>query len=299
MGLGGWEHHTPAELSGGQQQRVAIARAIVTEPAVLLADEPTGNLDTQRSHEIMELLWRLNMDHGITVLMVTHEPDMAAYAQRMVHFVDGVIDQRRAQPAPGRAAQPRPPCAPQRRPPDAAQHPAAGAALDPPQPAALVPHHPGHRHRRQRGDHHGHAGQRRHAGGAEPDLQPGHQPADGAPRPAHGAGGGGGGAPPFKEADAEAIASQIGGIAAVAPEARSGVTVVANGRNWATSVTGSTNAWFVTGNWKLAAGREFADDEQRAGAAVCIIGETVRRELFGSARRRWASNCASSNSPAR
>jgi putative ABC transport system ATP-binding protein len=91
VGLGGWEHHTPSELSGGQQQRVAIARAIVTEPAVLLADEPTGNLDTQRSHEIMGLLVALNKDQGITVLMVTHEPDMAAYARRMVHFVDGNI----------------------------------------------------------------------------------------------------------------------------------------------------------------------------------------------------------------
>ena len=91
VGLGGWERHTPAELSGGQQQRVAIARAIVTEPAVVLADEPTGNLDTARSHEIMGLLMALNRDHGITVLMVTHEPDMAAYARRMVHFVDGRI----------------------------------------------------------------------------------------------------------------------------------------------------------------------------------------------------------------
>ena len=91
VGLAGWEHHTPGELSGGQQQRVAIARAIVTEPAVVLADEPTGNLDTQRSHEIMGLLLALNRDHGITVLMVTHEPDMAAYARRMVTFVDGRI----------------------------------------------------------------------------------------------------------------------------------------------------------------------------------------------------------------
>ncbi|MFO1263051.1 MAG: ABC transporter ATP-binding protein [Rhodoferax sp.] len=101
VGLKGWEHHTPAELSGGQQQRVAIARAIVTQPAVLLADEPTGNLDTQRSHEIMELLWRLNVDQGITVLMVTHERDMAAYAKRIVRFVDGVVasDERNPHPA--------------------------------------------------------------------------------------------------------------------------------------------------------------------------------------------------------
>lgn len=91
VGLAGWETHTPAELSGGQQQRVAIARAIVTQPLVLLADEPTGNLDTQRSHEIMELLVALNRDQGITILMVTHEPDMAAYARRIVHFVDGRV----------------------------------------------------------------------------------------------------------------------------------------------------------------------------------------------------------------
>ncbi|WP_088286528.1 ABC transporter ATP-binding protein [Ideonella sp. A 288] len=101
VGLTGWEHHTPAELSGGQQQRVAIARAIVTQPTVLLADEPTGNLDSARGREIMDLLVALNRGHGITVLMVTHEPDMAAYAHRIVHFRDGVIsrDEWRAAPA--------------------------------------------------------------------------------------------------------------------------------------------------------------------------------------------------------
>ncbi len=91
VGLKGWEDHTPAELSGGQQQRVAIARAIVSEPAVLLADEPTGNLDSARSREIMEMLCAFNQDLGITILMVTHEPDMAEYAKRIVHFVDGLV----------------------------------------------------------------------------------------------------------------------------------------------------------------------------------------------------------------
>jgi putative ABC transport system permease protein len=98
-----------------------------------------------------------------------------------------------------------------------------------------------------------------------------------------GGGGGGGGVPQFTEADAAAIASQIGGVVAAAPQGRANATAVANGRNWATNVNGTTNAWFETGNWKLAQGRLFEPDEQLAGAAVCIIGETVRREIYGGA----------------
>jgi len=101
VGLTGREHHTPAELSGGQQQRVAIARAIVTRPKLLVADEPTGNLDTARSHEIMDLLTRLNGEQGLTIVMVTHEADIAAYAKRIVRFLDGRVasDSRNAEVA--------------------------------------------------------------------------------------------------------------------------------------------------------------------------------------------------------
>jgi putative ABC transport system ATP-binding protein len=98
VGLSGWEHRTPAELSGGQQQRVAIARAIVTNPSLLLADEPTGNLDSERSEEIMALLTRLNRDRGITVLMVTHEIEMANHASRILRFVDGLMASDSASP---------------------------------------------------------------------------------------------------------------------------------------------------------------------------------------------------------
>ena len=92
VGLAGRERHTTAELSGGQQQRVAIARAIVTQPGVLLADEPTGNLDTKTSREIMELVTSLNRDQHMTVIMVTHETDIAAYARRVIRFLDGRIE---------------------------------------------------------------------------------------------------------------------------------------------------------------------------------------------------------------
>ena len=103
VGLGPWADHTPAELSGGQQQRVAIARALVTQPDVLLADEPTGNLDTERSVEIMQLLTRLNGE-GITVLMVTHEEEMAAFAHTIVRFRDGLVEtvELNGAPAAGR-----------------------------------------------------------------------------------------------------------------------------------------------------------------------------------------------------
>jgi putative ABC transport system ATP-binding protein len=103
VGLKNWWDHTPAELSGGQQQRVAIARAIVTNPDVLLADEPTGNLDSERSIEIMQFLTELNQTSGITVLMVTHEPDMAAFARTIIHFKDGLVERIEASHKQGEA----------------------------------------------------------------------------------------------------------------------------------------------------------------------------------------------------
>jgi putative ABC transport system ATP-binding protein len=91
VGLEGREGHHPNQLSGGQQQRVAIARALVNDAPIILADEPTGNLDTKTSVEIMELFVKLNRDSGITVILVTHEPDIAAYSKRIIRFLDGHI----------------------------------------------------------------------------------------------------------------------------------------------------------------------------------------------------------------
>jgi putative ABC transport system ATP-binding protein len=105
VGLSGVEHHVPSELSGGEQQRVAIARALVVEPSVVLADEPTGNLDSARATEILQLLSALNRERGMTVVMVTHEPDMAAFARRIVRFRDGrIVDDVVAAPADASSA---------------------------------------------------------------------------------------------------------------------------------------------------------------------------------------------------
>jgi putative ABC transport system ATP-binding protein len=96
VGLGGREHHHPSQLSGGEQQRVAIARSLVNQPSILLADEPTGNLDSKTSEEIMGIFQQLNRDLGITIVMITHEPDIASFAGRNIHFKDGrVVDDRK------------------------------------------------------------------------------------------------------------------------------------------------------------------------------------------------------------
>ncbi|HEU0202021.1 MAG TPA: ABC transporter permease [Burkholderiaceae bacterium] len=264
VGLAGWDEHTPAELSGGQQQRVAIARAIVTRPAVLLADEPTGNLDTKTSREIMDLITTLNREHGITVLMVTHEPDMAAYAKRAVRFVDGRVESDRRNGGERlmlwnalvlalRAI---------RRNVMRSFLTTLGVVIGVAAVITMVTL--GNGATRSVTD------QIASMGSDLLIIVPG-----------QGFGLGAGAAPNFKLADADAIRSQIGTVDVVAPVATKPVTAVYQAKNWNTVITGSTNDFFGAGNWVLVSGRTFSEAEERAGKAVCVIGETVRSNLFG------------------
>ena len=266
VGLTEWAAHTPSELSGGQQQRVAIARAIVTHPLLLLADEPTGNLDTHMSREIMELLAALNREKGITVVMVTHDSEMAAYAKRVVGFIDGSWTGPHEREAAlmlwnsillaVRAI---------RRNVLRSFLTILGVVIG--VGAVIVMVTLGDGATQSVKDQISSLGSNLLMVRPGQRLGPGRDAA---------------GAPNFKVADAEAMASQVGSVAAVAPTTGSTVTVVYQNQNWSTSITGSTRAYFTTGNWRLASGRVFTDAEERAGKAVCVIGETVHRELFGT-----------------
>ena len=150
VGLVPWADHTPAELSGGQQRRVAIARALVADPEVLLADEPTGNLNSERSLEIMEFLGELNKT-GIAILMVTHEPEMAEFAKTIVHFKDGLVERIRRGTVK----------APRWESPDVRHYTPARLARNQAAHHAQLPDDARHHHQHSRGHHHGHVGQGR------------------------------------------------------------------------------------------------------------------------------------------
>ena len=311
LGLRGRERNTPSQLSGGQQQRVAIARALINRPDVLLADEPTGNLDTRTSHEIMQTLRRLNREQDVTVIVVTHEHDIADYADRIIMMRDGKIVSDEAHRA-------RAPAAPIEQDADAAaEHaalpdPAAGrvrasagrAALPEAAAAAslgfarmsLSSAAPAGGRNALRsiltmlgvfigvaaliamvavgqGANQAVARQIQSLGTNMLVVVPGATTAGGVRA-------GFGSASTLTTEDARALRHEDPAVAAVGYMIRQLAQVQYGGQNWTTSVQGVTPAYLQITNWRVAAGRKLNETDERSGSMVALIGETVYRQLF-------------------
>ena len=299
LGLGGREHNNPSQLSGGQQQRVALARALINRPGVLLADEPTGNLDTRTSHEIMQTLRRLNREQAVTMVVVTHERDIAAYADRIITMRDGriVTDEANAEPVAAPAASSAE-SLPMRRAPlsqaptrhvapslgfagmvlfGAAQAigrntlrsalTALGVFIGVAALIAMVAV--------GQGANQAVAKQIESLGTNMLIVLPGATSAAGVRA-------GFGSASTLTTGDAIALRREDPAVAAVGYMIRQMSQVEYGSQNWTTSVQGVTPQYLKITNWRLAAGRALdAEDERRSGM-VALIGQTVYQELFSA-----------------
>ncbi|MBS0408792.1 MAG: ABC transporter permease [Proteobacteria bacterium] len=297
LGLADRERSTPNQLSGGQQQRVALARALVNRPAILLADEPTGNLDSKTSHEIMQVIRQLNREQGVTVVVVTHETDIAAFADRTIIMRDGVIVSDR----------------PNQPPPDAPAPPAVAAAPEAVAPTPMRLEDGGvtwpflsmilsaaaqalARNRMRSaltmlgvfigvaaliamvavGDGASAAVKKQleRLGTNMVVVVPG-------ARTAGGARGGFGSASTLTVADAEALQREGRAVSAVSYLNRSSGQVLYGDQNWSTSIQGVTPSYVDILNWQIADGRSISEEDDAAGATVCLLGDTVVKNLFG------------------
>jgi macrolide transport system ATP-binding/permease protein len=310
VGLQGRSQNHPNQLSGGQQQRVAIARALINEPAILLADEPTGNLDSKNSAEIMEIIQRLNRADGITVIVVTHDAEVAAYVDRVITFRDGqiVADERKgvsAQPA-GAAATGATDAAPAQATLPGGHNAMAAARIAKTERGeeiwtfgtmALAAAARALQRNKLRaaltmlgifigvaaviamvaiGDGARYSVQQQIAslGTNQLIILPGATTANGV-RAGYGS------SSTLTVSDADAIAKEARSVVAVSYIDRQVAQVVYGSRNWSTSINGTTPAYFTIRDWPVAAGRLFTDEETRSAAPVCLLGQTVVNNLFG------------------
>ena len=301
LGLTGRERNHPNQLSGGQQQRVAIARALINAPAILLADEPTGNLDSTNSVEIMEIITRLNRERGLTVIVVTHDPDVAVYADRVITFRDGIIvsderNERRsiskdATATAGETSEPAPALIEMsassteraenvwtfavmaltaafralRRNKLRAALTMLGIFIGVAAVIAMVAVGDGARYSVEQ--------QIQSLGTNLLVILPGATTSNGVRA-------GFGSTSTLRVADAEAVAKEASGVEAVSYTDRQVAQVVYGNHNWSTSITGTTPDYLTIRDWPVADGRAFTEEETQSAAPVCMLGQTVLNNLF-------------------
>jgi macrolide transport system ATP-binding/permease protein len=291
VGLAGREGNHPNQLSGGQQQRVAIARALVNRPAILLADEPTGNLDTQNSNEIMAIIRRLNQEQGLTIIIVTHEAEMAAYADRVITLRDGMVVSDQRKPS-SRSATPSRQFQPAAPPP-----PSSSSVFGAFSRMALVAAWRAIRRNKMRsaltmlGVFIGVAaviatvavGEGASASVREQIQSLGSNLVVVLPgaTTSNGVRAGFGSTSTLTVADADAILKEAAAVSATSYMDRQVAQVVNGDRNWSTSINGVNPSYLTVRQWPVAAGRNFTEEEARSGAAVCLLGQTVVNNMFG------------------